>query len=109
MFSESNLIIGKSYINNLTQIACEVMTLEHGWVRFKMHLLITGERFGRVRECPQEEFLKWADREATPEEMVHLQQNTEELYPTLEYIAKNAPDHSFEEELLVNQAHWTMR
>ena len=108
MFAESNLIIGKSYINDLTQIACEVMALEHGWVRFKMHLLTTGERFGRVRECPQEDFLKWADRMATPEEMVLLQSNTEELYPTLEYVAKNAPDLSFEEDLLVNQVHETM-
>lgn len=108
MFSDSNLIIGKGYINDLTQIACEVMALEHGWVRFKMHLLMTGERFGRVRECPQEEFLQWADREASPEEMVRLQSNYEELYPSPEPVVKSAPDHTFEEEVYVSQAHWTI-
>ena len=73
MLRKRDVTVGKCYVNNARNIAREVLSTNHEAVRFNNYHLGTGNSCGSASECTQAEFLRWADREATPAEIANLQ------------------------------------
>jgi hypothetical protein len=110
MLGTSELTVGKGYVSELTQIACEVIELENRVVRYRTYYLATGEPFGGPRGSSRSRFLEWADREATHEEMGTLQRNSaEDLYPSPERTEDGPPNPSFEEAVYLTRVNSTLR
>ena len=73
MLRRRDVTVGKCYVNNARNIAREVVSVKHETVRFNNYHLETGNSCGSASECPRDEFIRWADREATSAEMANLQ------------------------------------
>ena len=92
MLLRRNVAVGKCYVNNERKVAREVVSSNAETVRFNTYHLQTGNSCGSTSECTREEFIHWADREASPTEVADLQtQEMDALFrapqaPNLEYV-----------------------
>ena len=73
MLRRQAVTIGKCYVNDARNIAREVVSADDETVRFNNYHMATGNSCGSPSECARDEFIHWADREATPAEMASLQ------------------------------------
>jgi len=65
--------VGKCYVNNHRKVAREVLGVDYQTIKFYTYHLDTGNSCGLPSECTREDFLRWADREASPAEMISIQ------------------------------------
>ncbi len=64
---------GKCYVNNRRKVAREVLSADSQTTRFYTYHLDTGNSCGSPSECTRQDFIQWADREASPAELASLQ------------------------------------
>jgi len=100
MLRRQEVTIGKCYVNDARNIAREVVSANDETVRFYNYHMQTGNSCGSPSECARDEFIHWADREATPAEMASLQYqemdalfNAPQIPPSLKEL-----DHNLEIE-----------
>jgi hypothetical protein len=60
-------------VNKRGKVAREVLEANKDTVKFYTHHLDTGNSCGSASECMRQDFLRWAEREATSAELVSLQ------------------------------------
>ena len=81
MLRKQDVIVGKFYVNNDRRIAREVLRANHQTVTFNTYHLDTGNSCGSPSECLVEDFIRWANCEASPTELSFLQyQNMDAQY-----------------------------
>jgi hypothetical protein len=73
MLRRRDVTVGKCYVNNARKIAREVVSSDREIVSFNTYHLATGNSCGATNECTRDDFIRWADREASPTEMADLQ------------------------------------
>ena len=73
MLRRQDVIVGKFYLNNGRGIAREVLQTGRHTVTFNTYHLDTRNSSGSPSECLMQDFLRWADREASPRELASLQ------------------------------------
>jgi len=73
MLRKRDVIIGKFYVNNEHRIAREVLQTSRQTVTFNTYHLDTGNSCGSPSECLVQDFLRWANGEASPMELASLQ------------------------------------
>ena len=64
---------GQCYVNISGKVAREVLEADEDTVKFYTHHLDTGSSCGSPSECLKDDFLRWADREATSAELARVQ------------------------------------
>ncbi|MBC7876400.1 MAG: hypothetical protein H7Y59_04445 [Anaerolineales bacterium] len=102
MLPRRELNAGKSYVNENEWIAREVVELERKIVKYKTYDLTTGKLCGATQECSKPNFIYWADREATNEEVKNLQHDeADALYKTDEPIQETESDLALEQIQMV--------
>ena len=72
MLRKRDVIVGKFYVNNERRIAREVLETSRQTIKFNTYHLDTGNSCGSSSECPAEDFVRWATREASPAELAFL-------------------------------------
>jgi len=72
MLRKRDLIAGKFYVNNERRIAREVLQTSRRIIKFITYHLDTGNSSGLPSECPVEDFVRWANSEASPAELAFL-------------------------------------
>lgn len=101
MLLRREIAVGKGYVNEALNLLCEIDAVINRWtVLYTNYDLATG----RLHRTPHQigkkhNLIRWADREATSEEMESLQRSEKEcLYKRPEHIAQDniTPVH-FEE------------
>jgi len=65
--------VGKWYVNNKRKVARAVLEAGGETVQFNTHHLDSGNSCGSPSVCTRQEFVRWADREASPAETASLQ------------------------------------
>lgn len=65
--------IGTCYVDNARKVAREVLAANDQTVTFYTYHLDTGNSCGSPSECTRQDFVRWADHEATPFELARLQ------------------------------------
>jgi hypothetical protein len=80
-------MLGNCYVNENRGTAREVLKVDHHTVRYNTYELASGRLLGAPHECSREEFIRWADREATEDEMFRL------LYEEMEALFTRARQH----------------
>ena len=65
--------VGKCYVNNKRKVARAVLGTSDKIVEFYTYHLDSGNSCGSSSECTRQEFIRWADREASPAEIASLQ------------------------------------
>lgn len=73
MLRKRDVIVGKFYVNNERRIAREVVRTGERTVAFNTYHLDTGNSCGSPSECLVEDFMRWANGEASPTELAFLQ------------------------------------
>ena len=73
MLRKRDLIAGKFFVNRERRIAREVLRTSRQTVTFNTYHLDTGNSCGSPSECLVEDFVRWANREVSPTELVFLQ------------------------------------
>lgn len=73
MLRKRDVIVGKFYVNNERRIAREVVRTGERTVTFNTYHLDTGNSCGSPSECLVEDFMRWANGEASPTELAFLQ------------------------------------
>ena len=73
MLRKRDVIIGKFYVNNERRIAREVLRTSRQTVTFNTYHLDTGNSCGSPSECLVQDFLRWANSEASPMELAFLE------------------------------------
>lgn len=74
MLRKRDVIVGRYYVNNERKIARQVVQISQQSVTFYTYHLDTGNSCGSPSECLIQDFLRWANREASATEVVSLQQ-----------------------------------
>ena len=71
MLNKRNITVGRSYVNEGTHIAREVVEeIDHRKVKYNAFDLTDGRLIPAVQQvCKKSELAHWADREANPEEI----------------------------------------
>jgi len=72
MLRNRSITAGKCYVNNTRKVAREVLTASDQTIKFNTYHLDTGNSCGSPSECTKPDFIRWADREASPAEMTSL-------------------------------------
>jgi len=72
MFRKQAITAGKYYVNNARRIAREVLRTNENIILFNTYHLNTGNSCGSPSECTKQDFIHWADREATVAESASL-------------------------------------
>ena len=72
MLRRQDVIVGKFYVNNGRRIAREVLCTGRETVTFNTYHLDTRNSSGSPSECLMQDFLRWADSEASPRELASL-------------------------------------
>lgn len=77
MLTRRDVSIGKCYIKDKAQIAREVIAVtHHRKVVYNVYDLRTGKLLSMPHQiCPRNQMIRWADREATPEEYAKLERD----------------------------------
>ena len=77
MLTRRDVGIGKCYIKDKAQTAREVIAvIPHRKVVYNAYDLQTGKLIHTPHQiCPRNQMIRWADREATPEEYAMLERN----------------------------------
>jgi hypothetical protein len=100
MLRRPEVTIGKCYVNDARNIAREVVSANDETVRFYNYHMMTGNSCGSPSECARDEFIRWADREATPAEMASLHyQEMDALFSVSQPPSLKELDHNVEIEL----------
>jgi hypothetical protein len=73
MLRKRDVIVGKFYVNKNRRIAREVLQTSGQTVTFNTYHLDTRNSCGSPSECLAEDFVRWANREASPSELAFLQ------------------------------------
>ncbi len=73
MLQEQDVIVGKIYVNQTRGIAREVLRASEKIVLFNNYHLDTGNSCGSPCECTVQDFMRWANDEASPAELAFLQ------------------------------------
>jgi hypothetical protein len=73
MLRKRDVIVGKFYVNNERSIAREVLRTGRETITFNTYHLDTGNSCGSPSECMVQDFVRWANGEASPTEMAFLQ------------------------------------
>ena len=73
MLANPIVIVGKFYVNNGRRIAREVLRTSGQRILFNTYHLDTGNSCGSPSECRIQDFVCWADHEATSAELASLQ------------------------------------
>lgn len=73
MLRKRAIIVGKYYVNKSHKVAREVLGADDQTVKFMTHHLDTRNSCGSASECTRQDFMNWADREATPTEIASVQ------------------------------------
>jgi len=72
MLRKQDLGVGRCYVNNERKVARAVMGANDKTVTFITYHLDTGNSCGSASECSRQDFIRWADHEATPAEIAKL-------------------------------------
>jgi len=72
MLRKQDIRVGKYYVNNARRIAREVLSTNENTIFFDTYHLNTGNSCGSPSECTKQDFVHWADREATVAESASL-------------------------------------
>jgi hypothetical protein len=88
MLRKQAIIVGKYYVNNSRKVAREVLGADDKTVRFITHHLDTGNSCGSASECTRQDFIHWANREATSAEIASVQAQEMEAH----FRAPQVPD-----------------
>jgi hypothetical protein len=73
MLRKQDLIVGKFYVNQGRRIAREVLQTSEKIITFNNYHLDTGNSCGSPSECTLQDFMRWANDEASPAELDFLQ------------------------------------
>ena len=73
MLRRQDVTVGKWYVNNKSNVARAVVRADEKIVQFNTHHLNNGNSCGSPSECTRLDFVRWADREASPAETVSRQ------------------------------------
>jgi CheY-like chemotaxis protein len=73
MLQRQDVTVGKWYVNNKRNVARAVVSADEKTVLFNTHHLNSGNSCGSASECTRLDFMRWADREASPAETVSRQ------------------------------------
>jgi hypothetical protein len=73
MLRKQDVIVGKFYVNNGRRIAREVLRTSEKTITFNNYHLDTGNSCGSPSECTVQDFMRWANDEASPAELAFLQ------------------------------------
>ena len=73
MLPKRNVTVGKFYVNNERRIARQVVRTSKRTITFNTYHLDTGNSCGSPSECLVQDFLSWANAEASPTELAFLQ------------------------------------
>ncbi len=73
MLRKHDVTVGKFYVNNERRIAREVLQTSRQTVKFNTYHLDTGNSCGSPSECTLQDFIRWANDEASPAELAFLQ------------------------------------
>jgi hypothetical protein len=73
MLQKQDVIVGKIYVNQGRGIAREVVRAGEKIVLFNNYHLDTGNSCGSPSECTVQDFVRWANDEASPAELAFLQ------------------------------------
>lgn len=73
MLQKQDLIVGKFYVNQGRRIAREVLRTSDRIITFNNYHLDTGNSCGSPSECTVQDFMRWANDEASPAELAFLQ------------------------------------
>jgi len=68
MLRRQDVTVGKWYVNNKRNVARAVVSVDEKTVQFNTHHLNSGNSCGSASECTRLDFVRWADREASPAE-----------------------------------------
>ena len=81
MLRKRDMIVGKFYVNKERKIAREVLQTGKQIITFNTYHLDTGNSCGSPSECTVQDFMRWANDEASPAELTFLQdKNMDELF-----------------------------
>jgi len=72
MLRKHDITVGKYYVNNTRRIAREVLKADENTILFDTYHLNNGNSCGSPSECTKQDFIHWADREATVAESASL-------------------------------------
>ncbi len=72
MLQKQDVIVGRIYVNQGRRIAREVLQVGEKIVTFYNYHLDTGNSCGSPSECTLQDFVRWADDEASPAELAFL-------------------------------------
>ena len=78
MLRKQAITVGKWYVNNTRRIARAVLEAKPKTIEFNTHHLDSGNSCGSSSECTRQEFVRWADREASPAETASLKNQKRE-------------------------------
>ena len=78
MLRKQDIIVGKFYVHNERRIAREVVCISRQTVTFNTYHLDTRNSCGWPSECLVEDFIRWANHEASPAELDFLQRQITE-------------------------------
>lgn len=78
MLQKRDVIVGKFYVNYERRIAREVLRTSRKTVTFITYHLDTGNSCGSPSECLLQDFVRWANNEASPRELAFLQHQARE-------------------------------
>lgn len=73
MLRKRDVQVGRFYVNNGRMIAREVVQTNRQTIFFNTYHLDTGNSCGSPSLCTIQEFTHWAECEASPAEIAHLQ------------------------------------
>ena len=73
MLRSRKVTVGKYYVNSARKIAREIVEIHNKIVAFNTHHLDTGNSCPSQSQCTKQDFIQWADREASPAEIASLQ------------------------------------
>lgn len=73
MLRKQDVIVGKFYVNQGRRIAREVLRAGEKTITFNNYHLDTGNSCGSPSECTVQDFMRWANDEASPAELAFLQ------------------------------------
>ena len=74
MLRRQDVIVGKFYVNYGRRIAREVLRTGRKTVTFNTYHLDTRNSCGTPSECLVQDFVRWADSEASDRDLAFLQQ-----------------------------------
>ena len=105
MLPRRELKVGKGYINEEMWLVREVIQLRPMTVKYHTYHLSTGQLCGAPHECKKDQFIHWADREATEDEMANLQyEEAEALYSHEPIPVRWEPPSQSPEQALFNRS-----